>query len=451
MRVARCLVGLAVLALLLCVLTSWWLGKQIEAQLRLGHAQLSEQLGVPVQLQQYRRGWLSSEASSQIRLGVGDDAPVLNVQHHIDHGPFPGWRSVGFVSATSDGLITAEARPMPGAPNADGVALQIQSQLGFDRRLHLAVFGQPGSFTDAHGGSWDFRALQGQLNLAPQLRSFSVQLEWGGLQWSSAQDALIAIGAVALNGQYQLPAGRDALYDGHSVAQLAHLELRNVFAPHVPANQQVPYAWRIDGLALSNRLDTQTAIGQASTSLKANATQLDGMQTGPVQWLMSLDAIPVDRLAHLMPRLGDWLNQQQQRPSASGQALTLAEQQAIQTDIAALFQQGLRLQLERASMALPAGEVVLTGHLQAPSLTGTDLSFLPMSLAAKLDLSINVRAPAAVAKDLQGAGTFNALLAQGLWQRDGKFVEAALAYQRGLSTINSIPAEPASLAQWFGQ
>lgn len=451
MKVVRWLLGLAIVGLLLCAMASWWLGKQIETQVRLGHAQLSEQLALPVQLQSYRRGWFSSEASSQIRLGAGDDALVLNVQHHIEHGPLPGWRSVGFVSASSDGLITPQAQLMPGAPNANGVPLQLQSHWGFDRRVQLAFSGQPGSFSDASGGKWDFSAFQGQLELAAQLRSFSAELEWGGMQWIGAQDALVAIGAVTLDGHYQLPAGRDALYDGRSEAQLAHLALRNVFAHDVPTAQQVPYAWRIDGLALSNRLDTQTAIGQASASLQASAAEFDGLQTGPVQWAMSLDAIPVDRLAHLMPRLGDWLNQQQQGPSASGQTLTLAEQQAIQNDIAALFQQGLRLQLERASVALPAGEVVLTGHLEAPSLTGTDLSFLPMSLAAKLDFSVRARAPAAVAKDLQGASTFNLLLAQGLWQRDGEAVDASLLYQRGLSTINGVPVEPASLAQWFGQ
>ncbi|THJ34974.1 DUF945 domain-containing protein [Lampropedia aestuarii] len=451
MKAVRWLFGLAGFGLLLCALASWWIGLQIETQVRQGHAQLSEQLGVPVQLQSYRRGWFSSEASSQIHLGDGNGGLVLKVQHHIAHGPLPGWRSVGLVSATSDGVISPDARPMPDTPNANGVFLQIQSQLGFDRRVLLTISGQPGSFTDANGGYWSVGALQGQLNLAPQWRSFSAELEWDGMQWTGAQDALIAIGAVALTGQYQLPAGRDALYDGRSEAQLAHLELRHVFAPGVPTSQQVPYALRIDGLALSNRLDTQTAIGQASASLKADATRFDDMQTGAVQWLMSLDAIPVETLAHLMPRLGDWLNQQQQTPSASAQTLTLAEQQAIQTDIAALFQQGLRLQLDRASVELPAGEVVLTGFVQAPSLTGTDLSFLPMSLAAKLDLRFHVRLPAVLAQNLQGASIFNALLTQGLWQRDGPLVEAALVYQRGLNTINGIPAEPASLVQWFGQ
>lgn len=450
MRILRWLISLAVLFALLCAGASWWIGREIESQVRQGHADLSDALGLPVQLQNYRRGWFSSSATSQIRLGDELDAPVLNVQHRIFHGPLPQWRSLGLVSAISEVTLTPAASSQSGTADTSAAPLRIESDLGLDRHVRLVLTGQPSRFTTANGAQWSLAALNGRLELAPQMRAISAQLDWDGMQWTGQNNARLRIGKVVLNGSYQIPAGRTSVYDGQSALSVDHLELRNLFAADLQ-QQPVPYDWQFNGIQWANRLNTQSALGEASASLQATAMQLDGQALGPAQWAMSLNNIPVEPLERVMPKLDAWLKQQSPQPNAQGEQLSLTEQQAIQNDIAALFNQGLRLQLDRWSISLPVGEVLVTGQMDAPELSGTDLSFLPMSLASKVNATVQARVPPSVAMDVQGAATFEALRAQGLWRADGDAVAATLEYQRGLSTINGQAVEPASLARWFGQ
>lgn len=443
MRVVRWFMGLAMALMLLCAAASWWIGVQLERQVRLAHAQWSEQSGGAVQLLSYQRGWLSSTATTEMRVGIAHDAPVLLWQHRIAHGPLPDWRSIGAVAAVSELVL----RPAPEAVAA--VAMRVTSHLGFDRAVRLGFSGQGGDLVNVYGANWSVAPLEGQLEWGPDGQGFAAQLDWGGMTWANAQGALVSIGAVTAEAAYQAAPGQVHVLDGQGALQVAHVELRNVLAHQLPQAQPVPSTWQLHSLEFDNRLQASAEFGSVSASLRAATIDLDGQAWGPAQWSMSLQQIHIATLERVWPKLSDWLQHLQPLSPPAGVALSLAERQVIQSDIAALFQHGLRLQLDRLMVQLAGGDLLLQGAVDAPSLTGTDLSFLPMSLAARINASLSVRAPESLLVDMRGAQAVAAWVAQGLLLRDGAELSTTLEYQRGLSRANGVAVDPASLAHWF--
>lgn len=446
-RWMRWLLGLVVLLLAACAAASWWIGVQVEAQLRLAHAELSEQLGMPVELLDYRRGWFASTAESQVRLGQTRDAPVLHWQHRIAHGPLPYWRSFGLLATQSDLIVVPSATKMPASMPPEPVLLRVSSQLGLDRSARFVLFGQGGHFKDGHGGDWRLAPISGEFELGPAMRQVMLQLQWGGMAWNSAAGAQFSLGPVRADAQYQVPPGRKQLYDGQSTLHIDHIELRNVFPAEVPQQQQVPYALQLQALEWGARMNTEAEWGSVHTAMQAGAATLDGQVFGPVQATASLQAIHVPTLERVWPKLPAWLDAQLQ--PAPGASMGFAERQAVQNDIAAVFQQGLRVQLEHLSFYRQGGELVFEGALDAPTLTGMDLSFLPMSLASRINASVTAHMPEAVVIDRLGRQAAAALIAQDVLRPEGAQLSALVQYQRGVSTVNGVPIELARLKHWF--
>lgn len=112
-------------ALMLLAAVSFWLGIKGEEHLARTVAELNGHAGIELQLLEYRRGWFSSQALTELRLALPAAGP-LTISHRIWHGPLPlasrplgsGDRFKPLLAAIDSRLVAADSLPSPGQMEA---------------------------------------------------------------------------------------------------------------------------------------------------------------------------------------------------------------------------------------------------------------------------------------------------------------------------------------------
>ncbi|THU03657.1 DUF945 domain-containing protein [Lampropedia puyangensis] len=431
--------GLVVLVALAYAVSSWWLGREIEMQWRSGHAQLRERMGLPLELQSYQRGWFSAVATSQVRWDDALNAPVMVVQHRIDHGPLLGLR-IGVVAVHSEAAFM-----LPNAVRDRSVSEAIpplngRALLHFDRSGSWEIRGDAFHLQDGDGGQWDIAPLRWDFQFAAAMHSVTSNLGWEGLQWKNSEGSSLQIGEVTARDEYHVPTDMQHVYEGQSRYAVSQLDVVNVFADGVPLADRKPYTWRASDLEWTLDTAVKNAFLDIKSALSAPSLRMDEQEAGPAQVAVSLRQIHTSTVEAVWPMLPALVREGRVSLAADA-GVTLAQLQQAQSQVALLFQQGLRVEVDRFSFRTPEGVVEVDAQLDAPTLNATDVAFFPMSLASKLNAQVHVRMPESSLAAWLGPQAATLHIAQGLLARDGSDVQATLQYRGGYSTINGLPVD----------
>lgn len=165
------LIALGALALVLLLLTAlpWWLGWQAEKTYRALLDELAATTGAVTAVRRYDRGWLRSEAESEIRLN--GPAPVLVVRLRLDHGPL-ALEGLAPIMAH----VRGELRPTAPAGAAPLASLTVQGTTDLRGTTRLA-FAWPAGRLAVAGGALEWQPLRGRLSVERDAQRLEMQLD----------------------------------------------------------------------------------------------------------------------------------------------------------------------------------------------------------------------------------------------------------------------------------
>lgn len=88
----------------LAVIAPYLVGMRVESLFRQHVARLSDRTQLPIEVVQYKRGWLHAQAMTRIQLPHGHD---VELQHHITHGPYAvfGWARIESASVNKSNKL----------------------------------------------------------------------------------------------------------------------------------------------------------------------------------------------------------------------------------------------------------------------------------------------------------------------------------------------------------
>ncbi|RZS30764.1 YdgA family protein [Corticibacter populi] len=435
--------------------TAWYMGGRIEAQLRDGHEHLTEYLGMPVTLADYQRGLLHSVARTQVVLPPEWGGATITLRHQIEHGPLPGLRRLGLASIESQPELSDATRALlqPSIGTAAPVSMHTRIGWSGDGELELASLDIRLKNPD-DAGEAQLLPLQYRMRFGADLASLDASLQWPGMQTRAPNGERFQLQGLSGTDQYVLQPGTRYTFLGRSdyrLERLLYVAMATATAEDLPGHlPDDPDQRSTAGLALRDvqlQMEATEEGGLMDMLLRMSAQelQLDGEAFAPLQWDMSLRKTHVPTYEQFYAAFSSLL--QSEDPVAAFGRLDAQEQERFRQQAAALFAHGLELRLDELSFRLPEGVVRADASVSAPTLTANDLSFLPFSLLAKLQFQAHLSVPEAalVRLGLYDAESLQALVDQGVAEREGDALKTAISYLRGLSTINGQPVDPAAL------
>ena len=154
-------------ALMLLAAASSWLGIKGEEHLVRTVAELNGHAGIELRLLEYRRGWFSSRALTELRLALPAAGP-LTINHRIWHGPLPlagrppesGDRFKPLLAAIDSRLVAPSSLPNPGQLAAAPAPIDV-----FHANTTITMGGRAETFFRLEPGRQDWQGVARQLNL----------------------------------------------------------------------------------------------------------------------------------------------------------------------------------------------------------------------------------------------------------------------------------------------
>ncbi|ANE43754.1 YdgA family protein [Deinococcus puniceus] len=392
-----------------------------------------------VENSKYQRGFTTSTQTMTVVLGNGEDGeqPVrLLVTNRIQHGPLPGFKSVG------QALIDTEVRFEDAALQA-----RMTEALGGKQPTLRTVVGLGGtSTTDLNIPAGTLTEAGDTVNWQPLTAQSSVSgltsrlnLNWPGL--TVAGETAATLGKIAVTSDITRRSKDDLLGVGKTSATLDSLTIAGGAAPVTVKNMRLGSEGRLNGGAHYDGTLTYD-IGQIEGA---------GQTFKDVQVHLAARHLAVAPLQRLGKLVND-LQAAQRGKTTPTPDLTPAQEQQIQADLLALLKEDPRLVIDRLSVGTDSGPVVLTGQVNLTGLgqlSGEELAALeqmPMLALSRVDAQAKVQASEPALKGL--VETFGSdspfsdpqaiqqLVDAGLVTRTGTTLTADLRFKDGASTLN---------------
>ncbi len=170
-------VALAVLALaLLLVVLPGWFGWRAEKTYRTLLDEFATTTGATTTVRRYERGWLHSEAESEIRLGTA----VFVVRLHLDHGPLA---LDGFAPIMA--RVRGELHPAGPAGAAAVAPLRLEGTTGLRGATRLTLAWPAGRLPLADG-VLEWLPWRGHIAIEPAAQRLQMQLETAAMHFAGA-------------------------------------------------------------------------------------------------------------------------------------------------------------------------------------------------------------------------------------------------------------------------
>ena len=388
----------------------------------------------------YQRGLLSSTQTMNIKLGQDTERVNLVVTNHIQHGPLPGFRSVG------NALIDTEVRfadpaiqaKVEQALNGKKPIIRTVVGLGGDTSTHINV---PQGKLDENGAALSWQPLVGDVKISG-LKT-QTALNWPSFSAGDNSTSLTLSG-MSVSGSSLKQSKDDVLGVGEQVMTLKSAIFRN--ASGAATNLNLSDLRVSAGSTLENGFyggKVQYDIGQIGFDTPGSGAQ----NFRKVQLHLSMNHLsqePLARLVKALTELGK-TGPDQSNPLAS---LTPAQQQSLTDDALSLLRAQPVLAIDRLSLEQPSGEIVLSGKAELPgaaSLTPESaqmLSAAPMAALGMLRMQAQLSAAEPALRELLGslspgaAGSLDSLIQTGYLKRQGNTLTSEVTFDKAGTRIN---------------
>ncbi|SMB90918.1 YdgA family protein [Deinococcus hopiensis] len=329
----------------------------------------------------YRRGLTESTQSMTVTLrpGAAEQAVVLLVMNHIQHGPFPGLRHLG------QAVVNTEVRLADSAAQAQldrafaGRKPVIQTVIGFGGDTNTRVEVPTGRLTE-DGSTVTWQPLAGNIRVSGT--QSDTRLNWPGLT-VQGQDGQAQLAGVTLSSGSRRQGPGDTLGLGRSSFTVDRLTFRGSGERVDLSGLKVSSESRASG---PDHLDALVSYDVGEFSATGTTLRNVGLHLG----LRHLARAPLNRLLNT-------LGEPQAADGAAPQ-FSAAQTAQMKTDLMALLRGSPRLTLDRLSLRQSSGDVTLTGEVGlggAAALSERELEMLgqmPQMLAGMLDVRLDARA-----------------------------------------------------------
>jgi uncharacterized protein YdgA (DUF945 family) len=392
-----------------------------------------------VENSRYQRGFTSSTQTMTLVLGDGKNGenPVrLLVTNRIQHGPLPGFKSVGQALIDTDIRFEDAALQARMTKALGGKQPTIRTVVGLGGATSTDVNIPAGTLTEA-GDTVKWQPLTATTNISGL--TSRVNLNWPGL--TVAGETAATLSKVSVTSDITRRSKDDLLGVGKTSAVIDSLTISGGVAPVTVKNMRLGSEGRLNGAAHYDGTLTYD-IGQLEGA---------GQTFKDVQLHLAARHLAVAPLQRLGKLYND-LQAAQRGKTAPTPDLTAAQEQQIQADLLALLKEDPRLVIDRLSVGTGSGPVVLTGQVnlmglgQLSSEELAALEQMPMLALSRVDAQAKVQASESALKGL--VDTFGSdspfsdpqaiqqLVDAGLVTRTGTTLTADLRFKDGASTLN---------------
>lgn len=373
MKIVSLGAGLVALTAVALGATTWITGRNLESGFHLELQNLARH-GIHVEVADYRRGWLTSEARTHWSV-VSDDEPLqFEVRHSIEHGPLP---------AGHFAQIRSALQPTPAMTSTFGNAFADQPPL-----LVLSSLGWGGS----HDHVISSPVVRGEVD--------DLKLTWGGMVGT------LGVNADGSRVKGELMASLIRLTDDAG-GEMSIEQLRSTFSSQREGARQLwtgPATVEIDRVHMrdpveriafelnSVLLDAESRIDgevlSLSSVLAANRARFTPHEIEDLELRLRIERLDANALDALSRRSAE-LALLRIPPEARGEFMH-AE---LETQLPHLLARGPYLEIERLGGRLPDGDFSLNARIgHAPSTR--------LDLINRLGIVVGAHAPAPFMRDL---------------------------------------------------
>lgn len=391
----------------------------------------------------YQRGLFSSD--QRIELTLGKEGEALNVPvtltSHIQHGPFPGFRSIGAAAVDTDVQFTDPELQQKFEAALGGQKPSIHTLVGWNGDMRGRVSVPAGQYAEG-GNAVSWQALVADVKTTGT--KTTARIDWPGLKIKMPQGELTLAGLSAeQNMRKQNPL--DPLGVGDQSLTLKRLTF------NTPTGEDA-VAIVFDDMKVSGK-SAETA-GFYNVSLLYGIGSLNvGRQGSPahdyqnVQLHLSMDHLAREPLARITQLMRD-ADQRALATPGQTSGLTEFERKALMDDALAVLQAQPVLSIDRLSVTQPSGEILLTGKVELPgaaqlnSQTAQMIAGFPLAGLSMAKVQARFKAPEVAVVELlkslspDAARNLNSFIQAGMLKREGDALVSDLLVENGKTTVN---------------
>ncbi|MGL4230373.1 MAG: YdgA family protein [Casimicrobium sp.] len=182
---------------------------------------------VTVSSNDYKKGFLNSTQTLTLRpvfAGVGDKAlPELTIKNTIEHGPFPGFKSVGSARIKHEIVWSPEMKAELAKLWGQQEPLTAVTQMSLGGG-GTTTFKSPAANGKVDKANIAFQGIDGVMNFTSGFQKIDYSISAPGATVDEGETKF-AIGKIAANGAHTKVAGTEKIYIGKQSAGLASLSL----------------------------------------------------------------------------------------------------------------------------------------------------------------------------------------------------------------------------------
>jgi uncharacterized protein YdgA (DUF945 family) len=463
--------------------SAWFLGKNVEASIDEQYNNLSaSQPYIRVVKREYQRGIFQSEETVTLSLvsnlpsstanqdglpGGASDRPMeLTLHTRIQHGPFPGFSTLGAATSETELVLSDESKAGMAKLLGDANPFLQHSVIHFDGSGTARFssprfdFSFPGKGSQIHHIAWE--GVEGSMDFTPGVKSFTLHMQAPKLEITDAQGGAISLDHIVFEGdQQQMFQDLPYLYSGTSHFAIGKISVNDGEGKLGPmAINQLVYDVELP--LQGDYLDLITRVG-------TDGLTIDKDSFGPAHMDISFRHIHARAAAELNKQLmlfyTDPALQSSNPKELAGLLLSQLKQNAE-----TILANDPQINIDRISFSNPDGEAKLAARVKLIDITLEEVAN-PMMMLMKLEATGNLTLPEEMivqllrnppfakqakfadltpeeikARGQAAAKQFQQQVAmlteQGYLNREDNLIKTSMAFKAGQLTINGKPFSP---------
>ena len=445
---------------------SVWAGQQVKRHYDTQSAALARQVPFlkPVE-ERHEAGLFSSTHTMTWRLGclpqpqpdgtVTRGEPLqLSMVDRIQHGPLPGFRSLGAAAIDSQLVLAGQAQQAFAKVFGEGRhPLSARTLVGFDGRYVSNISSPAASIAGAaEGQQMSWGGIEAKLHGDTSGRSVSYEFSMPGFEVADAKQGMkMKLAGLNMRGEASGDGTALLLMAGRSEGTLAGMEM-SVQPPDGGASE--PFRMSLGPF----KFDGKTTLDKellSTTSTMTGSGQVGATKLDKIEMTASMKRLHVPSYFALISAVMDGSTScEADKPGPDPQAMM----ETMQKGLAKLLPHNPEYALDKLAIETGGKRGELSYAIAVAGVTEADLQLpAPMLLMSKGEFKAEVKLPVSWIEQLlmalpskaQAAAPqpemVNVMLdqfsAQGLVVREGEFVSASLRFKNGQAEVNGKPLQ----------
>lgn len=402
---------------------------------------------VSAQQTSYQKGLTGSTQTMTVSIKPDESTPPIKllVTNHIQHGPFPAFKSVGQAVIDTD-IRFEDPKVQAQVDKAlGGQKPTIHTLVGLGGDTHSTVTIPSGSFKDEQDATMSWKPLLGHVHVVGN--NTTTDMQWDGLTMQG-KDGGGEITGLSLQGSQQKASPESLLATGNATFKIDRMKFNG--SSRGKQDMELNHLETTSETNVSPDKFADIVIKYNVGEFKTGGQSLKNMQLH--LGFRHLSAAPLERIAKVF---NEMQNEEEQKASGNAKPdLTEAQTKQLQDDALALLKGQPKITLDRLSITQPSGDIVLTGEASAPKLatmSAEDLAMaaqMPAMLASAFELHLEGKAKEKALSELSSLGggrtqglegSIQPMLEQGYLTKEGDELHMVFDYKEGQSTLNGKP------------